>query len=271
MMNEKRSSRIQQTSLYLKTCFRQFANEKGWKIFISSMLIMILISMVTGDDMFRSYDATRSGAFALICACIWIGIFNSIRSICRERSILKREHRTGLHMSSYLIAHWLYEAVLCLAEAVLMILIVYIANHDHFIQTGVLFSPVLELYITFFLTAFSADALGLMISSIVRDENMAMTVMPFALIIQLIMSGMVFALDGVTEIISSFTISRWGLNAICISADVNHMTLFSNSEYLSTPGHLLQLWLYLILFAVGYAAIAILALEFIDKDLNNNI
>ncbi len=265
MTDIRHISRAGQTRLYLQTCTRQFINEKNWKLFISSSLIMILISMVTGEKMFQNYDATRSGAFALICACIWIGIFNSIRSICREKEIIKREHRTGLHMSSYLLAHWLYEGGLCLAETVIMVLIVRIANASHFIDQGILFAPTVELMITFFLVTFSADAMGLMISSIVKDENMAMTVMPFALIIQLIMSGMVFELEGVTKTISALTISRWGLDAICVSANVNRMALFSNSEYEATAGHLIQLWLLLLVFAVVYAVIAIIALEFIDR------
>ncbi|MDD2978573.1 MAG: ABC transporter permease [Hespellia sp.] len=258
-------SRWKQTKINIGICFRGFINEKGWKIFISVALISILICMVTGEETFVSYNATRSGAFALICACIWIGIFNSIRTICREREIIKREHRTGMHISSYVMAHWIYEAVLCLAEAVLVTAIVRVANMGHFIESGVLFFPLLELYITFFLTIFSSDALGLLISSIVKNENTAMTVMPFALIIQLVMSGMIFELTGLPELISAVTISRWGLAAICTSANVNRMSYQSMADCDPTGGNLLWLWLVLLGFAVLYGALSIIALEFVDN------
>src|SRR5699024_11516575 len=91
----------------------------------------------------------------------WVGIFNSIQSICRERAIIKREHRTGLHISSYMIAHMIYELVICLMETVIVTLIMYFANRDHFPETGVFFPPLLELMITFFLLIYSSDVLGL--------------------------------------------------------------------------------------------------------------
>lgn len=264
-MDEGHVSRIKQTKIYIGSCFRGFVNDKGWKIFISVALISILICMVTGENTFVSYNATKSGAFALICAGIWIGIFNSIRTICKERDIIKREHRTGLHMSAYLSAHWFYEGALCLAEAVLVTLIVRIANHGHFIETGILMAPIVEMYITFFLVIFSSDALGLLISSIVKDENTAMTVMPFALIIQLIMSGMIFELDGLPEIISALTISRWGLAAICTSADINSLGLGHMEDCTATGGHLLWLWLILLGFAVVYGCLSVISLEFVDN------
>ncbi|MDO4633558.1 MAG: ABC transporter permease [Eubacteriales bacterium] len=262
MKEKKHLSRGGQTAIYLKQCFRSFANDRGWKIFISSALIALLISLVTGREMFREYDATRSGAFALVCACIWIGIFNSIRTICREKEIIKREKRTGLHMSAYILAHLLYEAVLCLAEALLVTIIVRIANASHFIKAGVILLPTMELYITFFMVMLSSDALGLLISSVVKDENTAMTVMPFALIIQLIMSGMVFKLEGVSRFISNFTVSKWGLNAICASADVNRMSVFTNDAYSASAGNLLFLWGILLVFTMLYAVLAVIALEF---------
>lgn len=42
---------------------------------------------------------------------IWVGVFNSIQNICREREIIKREHRTGLHISAYVAADMMGLAV----------------------------------------------------------------------------------------------------------------------------------------------------------------
>ena len=265
-MAKKHTSRFQQTGIYFSRNRRGFFNDKGWKLLISVVLITLLICSVTGEKMFTDYDKTRSGSFALVCACIWIGIFNSIRVICREREILKREHRTGLHMSSYVAARWLFEACLCAVEAVPVTIIVRIVNSGHFIKQGVLLTPTLELFISFFLITFSADALALVISAVVKDENTAMTVMPFALIIQLIMSGMVFELTGIPEKVSKLTISRFGLNALCVSADVNSMTFFAyNKELEATAANLLHQWGILLLFAVVYAVLTVIALEFVDS------
>ena len=265
-MAAKHTSRFQQMKIYFGRNKRGFFNDKGWKLLISVILITLLICSVTGENMFRDYDQTKSGTFALVCACIWVGIFNSIRVICREREILKREHRTGLHMSSYVAARWLFEACLCAVEAVPVTVIVRIVNRGHFIAHGIILPPTLELFISFFLITFSADALALVISAVVKDENTAMTVMPFALIIQLIMSGMVFELKGIPEKVSKLTISRFGLNALCASADINNMSFLAYSKEMeSTAENLLFQWGILLLFAVVYAILTVIALEFIDS------
>ena len=112
-MKDNRISAGGQIRIYAGKCFRLFWSEKQWKKLISTLIIMGIISLVTGDKMFKEYPATKNGAFAVICACIWVGLFNSIQSICRERAIIKREHRTGLRIGSYVMAHFLYELALC--------------------------------------------------------------------------------------------------------------------------------------------------------------
>lgn len=267
-MEVNRISRAKQTRIYTGKCFRVFKNEKGWKAFISAAIITVLISLVTSEDTFVEYAATRNGAFTLVCACIWIGLFNSIRSICKERAIIKREHRTGLHISSYVVAHLVYEMVISLLESLIVIAIVAVANWGHLPEEGVMLPAVLELQITFFLTIFSSDALGLLISSIVRNENSAMTVMPFILIIQLVMSGLIFELSGAIKTVSALTVSRWGLDAICATAHTNDMgSIYPVSKEMeSTPENLLWLWGILLIFVVIYTILSIAFLERVDKD-----
>lgn len=268
-MRGTRISRLGQIGIYVGKCFRMFRNEKGWKVLISAAIITLIITSVTGSDTFVVAQATRNGAFALVCACIWIGIFNSIQSICRERAIIKREHRTGLHISSYIIAHMIYELVICLMETTIVTLIMYFANRDHFPAEGLFFPPLFELMITFFLIIYSSDVLGLLVSGIVKNENTAMTIMPFILIVQLVMSGMIFALEGASKVIANFTISKWGVNAICTTANVNSLLEALptyKDDYDFSQEHLLQMWLMLILFIIVYGILSIVVLEFVDKD-----
>lgn len=268
-----RASRLKQTRIYIGKCFRVFFHEHGWKIFISAAVITLIICSVTSSDMFLEYRATRNGAFALVCACIWIGIFNSIQSVCKERDIIKREHRSGLHISSYIAAHMVFEMVLCAVESVIVTAIITVTNFDRLPESGVMMPVYLELLLTFFIVIYSSDALGLMVSSIVKTPNTAMTVMPFVLILQLVMSGMIFELSGFTEQVAKLTIAKWSMNAICITANVNSLPdslailgqeVLSDYEY--TVGNMAQMWLILVGFTVAYAVISIISMEFIDKD-----
>ena len=271
---------MKQVRIYVGKCFRVFLHERGWKIFISSAIIAVIICMVLSADTFKLYNDTRSGAFAVVCACIWIGIFNSIQSICKERDIIKREHRSGLHISSYVVAHMIYEMVLCIVESILVTAILCIFCHDTLPDEGVFLPAVIELWIAFFLTIYASDALGLMVSAIVRTPNTAMTVMPFVLILQLVLSGFIFDLSGAMEMIANVTVAKWSLNAICITANVNEMKPqpipenfaiikmlednFDNYEF--TAGNFLMNCGILIGFVLLYMIIGIIALEFVDKD-----
>ena len=264
-------TRLNQVKIYTKTCFNVFFNDRGWKVFISAAIITLIICSVTSSDMFAEYRATQNGAFALVCACIWIGIFNSIQSICKERAIIKREHRSGMHISSYITSHLIFEMTLCVAEALIVTAIICFANRENLPSNGVMMPTVLELMITFFLIIFSSDSLGLMVSSIVKTPNTAMTVMPFVLIVQLVMSGMIFELKGFTEKIAKLTVAKWGLNAICITANINSLPVAipltkTTDEYKYTVGNLGKMWMILMSFTLLYAIIAVISLKFIDKD-----
>ena len=83
-----------------------FWTQKHWRMFIVAAVISLGVSYVQGKKMFKYDLQTWEGITVLVSASIWIGIFNSVQLICRERETLKHEHRTGgLHMSSYFLSH----------------------------------------------------------------------------------------------------------------------------------------------------------------------
>lgn len=221
-MDDNRNSRLSQVGIYLGKCFRIFRYEKGWKVILFGAIISAIIAWVPGDEMFVHKVQTKNGAFAIVCACIWIGLFNSIESICRERKIIKREHRTGLHISSYVLAHMIYELFLCLIQSLIMVGALLFFRKD-FPQTGVFLPAVLEIYISCLLIMYASDVLGIAVSSFVKTENAAMAAMPFVLIVQLVLAGIIFELSGSVETVSNVTISKWGVNAIAATCNINEM------------------------------------------------
>lgn len=269
-MAERRISGQGQIEVYLGKCFRMFRNEKQWKNFLSSFIIIAIICMVTGPDMFKTYDATNKGAFAVISACIWSGLFNSIQSICRERAIIKREYRTGLRISSYILAHVLYEMFLCAGESLIVLIVVLARNYSHLPPSGLVLPMFIELYLTIFLTTFCADMIAMLVSCIVKNEMSAMMIMPFILVVQLVMAGVVFELSGITEWISSLTASRWGVQALITIARTNS-SVDLQAEWLANAGQggagvLMKDWLFLLVFSLIYIVLAIIMLSFVDKD-----
>ena len=267
-----RIGRREQIRIYVGKCIRVFLNERQWKNLVSTLIIMVLIAMVTSKKTFVSYQQTKNSCFAIICACIWVGLFNSIQSICRERGIIKREHRTGLHISSYVFAHVIFEAAQCAVETLIVLLVVLIKNASHLPESGLIFPLAVDLYLTMYLVTFAADMMAILVSCMVRDSNSAMTVMPFVLIVQLIMAGVVFELEGLADLISNITISKWGLNglmsiALTTPLEVNPFAPVPDNPWQSAEaGNLAVIWLIMFQLAAVCILLSILALSFVDRD-----
>lgn len=276
-----------------------------------AVVVAAILAFVLRDTMFITKESTRSGFFAVVSSCIWIGIFNSIQEVCRERQVIKREHRTGLHITAYVGAHMIYQAVICLVQSLFMT-VIYRMMLDFPKEGAVSGSFCVDFFVSLFLVLYAADMLGIAVSSLVKTPAAAMTVMPFLLIIQLIFSGSIFPITGQAKIISDLTISKWGQRVLCIEADLNelpseildsqmemleHVEVFQdflaaltpeeraeviNEEYESLKEFvhdytyrkiytydadlILRRWGYLLAFSLLYALIAVISLEFIDRD-----
>ena len=213
--------RGEQVWIYLGKLLRMFVYQSDWKVLPMSALVAGLVGMVVRRRMFLNMEGTLMGAFAYACVCLWNGSFNSIQVICRERSILKREHRAGLHISAYLASHMIYQAIISLAQ-VGMMLAIFLAFGVHVPSvSAVTGSFLLDLGISMFLITYAADMLGLMISCIVHTPMTAMTVMPFVLIVQLVFANFMLPLNEVGQTLSNGTVSKWGIQSICAVSDYN--------------------------------------------------
>jgi hypothetical protein len=226
-MNEtiRHKGRLAQAWIYFGKFLRMFVYQNDWKVLPMGAVIAAVVTFVVGANLFKTQEGTKLGVFALVCVCIWNGFFNSIQVVCREREIVKREHRAGLHMSSYIAAQMLYQLLLCAAQTVVTLIICGL--------TGVLIpydgviTPLglVDTGITILLITYAADMMALMVSSIVRTTTTAMTTMPFLLIFQLVFSGGFFTLQGFAEKIQYLTISHWGMNSLCTIGRYNDLPM----------------------------------------------
>lgn len=221
----KHKGRLRQIPIYLGKLMRMFIYVNDWKVLPMSAVIALLVSTVAAQNMFLTMEGTIFGALALACVCIWNGFFNSIQVVCRERDIIKREHRDGMHISSYISAHVIYQAFLCLAQTVITVAVCRAAGL-HFPKEGFITQSFdVDLGITIFLTTFAADMTSLMISCLVKNTTSAMTVMPFVLIFELLFSGSMFELSGIATKFTNLSIAKWSINCLCAQANYNSLPM----------------------------------------------
>ena len=222
----RHTGRTSQVVIYLGKQLRFFINQSDWKVLPMAAVIAGLVGMVIRKKLFVSLDGDLMGAFALACVAIWNGCFNSIQSICRERPIVKREHRSGMHISAYVTAHMIYQFLLCAAQTVLTMFV--LRQLDVPIPRGYgsgIITPwmICDLGITIFLVSYASDMMSLFISSISHTTTGAMTIMPFILIFQLVFAGTVIPLPAWSKPLSSFTISNYGIHALAAQSGYNEL------------------------------------------------
>ena len=222
MNNTKRyRGRLSQTGICFGKLVRIFFFQTDWKTLPMAALIAGLVTFAIGTNMFKTQEGTFNGCFSFVCVSIWIGCFNSIQVICRERAIIKREHRAGLHITSYVGAHMLWQMILCALQTGILLLITNIAGIQ-FPEKGLITpSCLLDFGLAVFLIMYTSDLMALAISSLVHTTTAAMTVMPFMMMFQLLFSNGLIPMEGPASYVSKLTISRWGLNGLCALADFN--------------------------------------------------
>ncbi len=222
----KKASSLNQLAVLIRRYVTLIKNDIGrlMMIFLQPILIGMLMALVAEEGIYEKMFETRSILFALMSAGIWMGLFNTIQEIYKERVILKREYMANLKLPIYMLSKYIVQAVIAMIQAVILVAVFVIIKGKPQCEGVVLDNAVLEMMITIFVTVYVAAAFGLLISAISKNGDRAMTIAPFVLIIQLLFSGILFSLDGVTEKISYVTFSRWSMEALGSTNNLNDLT-----------------------------------------------
>lgn len=308
-LTKRYRGRLTQIPIYIGKFLRMFIYQNDWKVIPMAGFIAFLVAFVVRNSFYVTMEGTSKGALALMSVALWNGFFNSIQVVCRERNIIKREHRSGMHISSYIFAHMVYQGFLCALQTVTSI-VVFLYMDLKFPSDGVVSGYFLiDFAITIFLITYAADMLSLLLSCIVKSTTAAMTVMPLVLMIQLIFSGSMFSLPISMKPVTKYMISYHATACICAEADYNNLTSSSgwnmlkkmaerddadpeikamvlemeatgqdeivrretaksnyNVNYENTYENIKYHWHALVMFALFFAAMSVVVLEFIDKD-----
>lgn len=271
-----KKNRIQQLLVLCQRYIKLVTNDRQRLMLLMAQapLLAVLISFVANGQQFEQYEMTKSLLFALSCSAFWVGMLNSIQEICKERTILKREYMTGLSLSAYISSKIIVLGALCLIQSVLVtgVFAIFVGVA----KEGILMHPFLEILITTFVTAVASAAMGLMVSSLFTNADRAMTVAPILLMPQILFSGLIFKLDGATEVISWLAVCRFSMEGYGTTANLNTLPLRLQQEGIPVPheteaffeytkGHLLESWGILLGFTIAFLMISRILLGRIGK------
>lgn len=244
-------------------------------LLVQAPVLALLISLVADGQQFEQYEMTKSLLFALSCSAFWVGMLNAIQEVCKERSIIKREYMTGLSLNAYILSKILVLGILCLIQSVLIIGVFTVLVGLP--EEGLIANPFVELLATTFLTAIASTAMGLFVSSLFTNADRAMTVAPILLMPQILFSGLIFKLDGATELISWLAVCRWSMEGYGTTANLNQLQLKLQQQDVMIPHeaesffdfttvHMIEAWAILLAFVIIFLILARIVLTTIGKE-----
>ncbi len=228
-------------------------------LLLQSPVIAALLWMLTRDETLTGVSAldmiqrgeALSLLFVLAAVSVWFGIINSAREITKEQDVFQRERMSKLNIFSYIFSKITVLGVLVLIQNVLLLAILAL-RIDFPLDPGPggvdpLLAPVwLELFLTMMLTSMAGTALGLLISALSSTSDQAISIVPLALIPQILFAGLIFKIqdpwvdgldlpDQLIRIaiwgISLLMISRWTLDAFGTSFNLNALCQLPNVRY----------------------------------------
>ena len=220
-----RYSTLRQIGTLTSRYLHLILNEPGWLagMLLCVPILTLFVSFVSGEETFVTYANTYKTLFTLICVPVFVGLLTANGEICKERDILYREYTANLHLGAYLasklIALLLLNAVQSVLLAVCFCVMVQVPGQS------LLLSPPIEMTISLFLTMYSTTCLGLLVSAVSPTRNVATSLLSVLLVPQVVFSGAVFELEGLTRAIANGIHAFWGTNSLAISFGMERLDM----------------------------------------------
>ncbi|MCQ3979980.1 MAG: ABC transporter ATP-binding protein, partial [Anaerolineae bacterium] len=168
---------------------------------------------------------TQTVLFVMALATSLLGIFSAAYELVKEETVYRRERMLGLKVIPYFASKFGVLGLFMAGQVVLFLAV--LALNLRFPGMGVMAWAPLEFYITLLLTVLASIALGLFISASASSKDMVTYLILIAILIQIVFSGAIFELSPLTAPLSYLTITRWSLESLGISANIEHLNTLS--------------------------------------------
>lgn len=183
-------------------------------------------------------QVSQAVPFLMAVTAVWFGTNNAAREIVSEAPIYKRERMFNQGIFAYIFSKIFVLGTFAAIQSLLFSIIIYLRfsgenpNWNHPLMT---FGWMLLLSI-------SATLMGLLLSALVSTTEKVMTLVPIALIPQIMLAGIVAKINSsFVEFLSYFTLSRWGTEGfsdIQQEISVPKMVVDENSIVVSQKGEI---------------------------------
>ncbi len=171
--------------------------------------------------------------FIMALASVLLGLFASVYEIVKERSVYLRERMVTLRILPYIASKMVVLGAFALVQCFLLMLVVTL--RVKLPAEGVLLPAPLEMYITLVLGTVAAILMGLLISAVVPNANTVIYLVFLVLFAQMIFAGVIFDLPGVANQFSVTTLTRWTMEGLGTSADMQQLNTLTRTRFQPDP------------------------------------
>jgi ABC-type multidrug transport system ATPase subunit/pSer/pThr/pTyr-binding forkhead associated (FHA) protein len=157
-------------------------------------------------------DITPAVPFLLAVSAVWFGTNNAAREIVGEAAIYKRERMFNQGILSYIVSKIAVLGTFAAIQSLLFTAIIAARYKDSDPQ----WADFSGAFLWMLSVSVAASLMGLLLSSIVSTTEKVMTLVPIALIPQIMLAGAIAPITSKgVEILSYFTLARWGNEGFC--------------------------------------------------------
>lgn len=190
----------------------------------ASLILMLAIAPILGFLDFFTWDRQLFGAesgdagqaitmlFTTALIAVMVGSLSTMREIVKERDIYRREHAVGLQLVPYLLSKVGVSVVLAIYQAAVFLLFKVLAVD---LPTGL--GVLASFYLTLFLAALSGMVMGLLVSAISPNPNIAPLLTIIFLVPQITFGGGVLPLHALGVpglVINHLSLTKWSFESL---------------------------------------------------------
>jgi len=171
--------------------------------------------------------------FIMALAAVLLGLFASAYEIVKERSVYQRERMVTLRIFPYIASKVIVLGIFALIQCLLLMIV--IRFKVDYPGEGVFLPAPLEMYITLVLGTMAAITMGLLISALAPNANTVIYLVLLVLFFQMIFAGVLFDLPGITDHFSALTLTRWSMEGLGSSANMEHLNSLTRTRFQPDP------------------------------------
>lgn len=234
----------------LRTLVRRYAaalsaDRTFLAIMIALPFVMGAMARALSEGGFNQ-ESTLNVLLILCVGGVLTGAANAVRELVKERTIYRRERAVGLSRSAYLASKIVVLGAITVVQAVVLTLVALIGVPLNVPDgKGVLMPPLVEITLAVALLSFTAMMLGLLVSALVRKEEVTMPLLVLLAIVQVVFCGALLTVRGtpVLEQLAWLVPSRWAFAAMGATVDIGTV---SPSDKTADPlmDHTAAAWLF---------------------------